>query len=74
MSKNSLPGSGQLSTDWTIRFQRERVAEENAEKITRPLTRDGGETENHRAPEARNSPRPGPEIFERQRVAKDSTE
>ena len=31
----------------------------------------GGMAENHRAPEAGHSPRPGPEVVERQRVAKE---
>ena len=36
--------------------------------VTQPLPRDGGIAEDHGAPEAGNSPGPGPEVVERQRV------
>ena len=32
--------------------------------VTRPLPRDGGMAEDHGAPEAGNSPGPGPEVVE----------
>ena len=38
--------------------------------VTRPLPRDGGMAEDHEAQKPGNSPRPGPEIVRRQRVAK----
>ena len=38
---------------------------------TRPFSRDGGMAEDHGALEPGNSPGPGPEVIERQRVAKE---